>query len=38
MARRGANVAIPDIQEGNVQHVAREVQKLGGRRSPCAVT
>src|SRR5262245_40502681 len=31
MAREGANVAIPDIQEGNAQHVAREVEKLGRR-------
>src|SRR5262245_32837921 len=31
MAREGANVAIPDIQEGNAQHVAREVGKLGRR-------
>ena len=29
MAREGADVAIPDIQEGNAQHVAREVEKLG---------
>jgi len=29
MAREGADVAIPDIQEGNAQHVAREVGKLG---------
>src|SRR6266478_3509413 len=29
MAREGADVAIPDIQDGNAQHVAREVQKLG---------
>jgi meso-butanediol dehydrogenase/(S,S)-butanediol dehydrogenase/diacetyl reductase len=31
MAKEGANVAIPDIQEGNAQHVAREVEKLGRR-------
>src|SRR3990170_7335952 len=29
MAKEGADVAIPDIQEGNAQHVAREVQTLG---------
>jgi NAD(P)-dependent dehydrogenase (short-subunit alcohol dehydrogenase family) len=29
MAREGADVAIPDIQEGNAQHVAREVERLG---------
>jgi NAD(P)-dependent dehydrogenase (short-subunit alcohol dehydrogenase family) len=31
MAREGADVAIPDVQEGNAQHVAREVQKIGRR-------
>jgi len=31
MAREGADVAIPDIQEGNAEHVAREVRKLGRR-------
>ena len=29
MAREGADIAIPDIQEGNAEFVAREVQKLG---------
>ena len=29
MAREGADVAIPDIQEGNAQGVAKEVQALG---------
>jgi NAD(P)-dependent dehydrogenase (short-subunit alcohol dehydrogenase family) len=29
MAQEGADVAIPDIQEGNAQGVAREVQGLG---------
>jgi NAD(P)-dependent dehydrogenase (short-subunit alcohol dehydrogenase family) len=31
MAREGADVAIPDIQEANAQSVAREVQALGRR-------
>ena len=31
MAREGADVAIPDIQEGNAEHVAREVTRLGRR-------
>ena len=29
MAKEGADIAIPDIQDGNAQHVAREVGKLG---------
>src|SRR4030095_3012357 len=29
MAREGADIAIPDIQEGNAAHVARQVQALG---------
>ena len=29
MAKEGADIAIPDIQEGNAAHVARQVQGLG---------
>ena len=29
MAKEGADIAIPDIQEGNAGHVARQVQALG---------
>jgi meso-butanediol dehydrogenase / (S,S)-butanediol dehydrogenase / diacetyl reductase len=31
MAKEGADVGIPDIQDGNAQAVAREVEKLGRR-------
>jgi NAD(P)-dependent dehydrogenase (short-subunit alcohol dehydrogenase family) len=40
MAREGADIAIPDIQEDNARAVAREVEALGRRALPfrCDVT